>query len=168
MCANGFELLATNTPLSIHSSLVQIVRYGCNRVSGAKLGKINATRKSKPEPISFRIPRNRHSSHQETKRKRIVSQLPGNENQVLDGWTNVRDSGNPRNHGKFGCSQFPGTAVRPVHANDRTRRIVGFCVGFEHFLHAGRKLGIRFRRNHPVPDLAIRHAVFFSVRRTVS
>ena len=55
-----------------------------------------------------------------------------------------------------------------VHAEHRTCRIVGFFVGFEHLLHVGREFGVALWRDYPVLDLSIRHAVCFSVRRTVS
>ena len=47
-------------------------------------------------------------------------------------------------------------------------RIVGFFVGFEHVFHVGHELGVLLGRNHPVLDLSLGHAVFFSVLRTVS
>src|SRR5690606_401390 len=55
-----------------------------------------------------------------------------------------------------------------VHANHRSSLVVGLGVRFQHFFHAGHKLGIALRRNYPVLDFALRHAVFLSVRRTVS
>ncbi len=55
-----------------------------------------------------------------------------------------------------------------VHAHDRALRIVGFFIGFQHFLHVGDELAIGLRRNHPVLNLALRQAVFLSVVRTVS
>ena len=55
-----------------------------------------------------------------------------------------------------------------VHAENRTRRIIRFCVRFQHLFHVGHEFGVGFRRNDPVLDLSIRHPVFFSVRRTVS
>jgi hypothetical protein len=55
-----------------------------------------------------------------------------------------------------------------IHTQHGMLGIVGFCVGFEHFFHAGHELDVLLRRNHPVLDLALCHAVFFSVLRTVS
>ena len=55
-----------------------------------------------------------------------------------------------------------------VHPQDRTLRIVGFCICFKQLLPAGHKFGIGIRWNHPVLDFPVRHAVFFSVRRMVS
>src|SRR6266700_4001865 len=55
-----------------------------------------------------------------------------------------------------------------VHTNHRTARIVGLGIGFQHFFHAGDEFTIGLGRNHPVRDLASRHAVFLSVRRTLS
>jgi hypothetical protein len=55
-----------------------------------------------------------------------------------------------------------------VHAQDGMLRIVGFRIGFKDFFHAGHELAILLWRNHPVLDLPLRHAVFFSVLRTVS
>ena len=47
-----------------------------------------------------------------------------------------------------------------VHAQHRTLRIVGFFIGFQHFLHVGDELAIGLGRNHPVLDLTLRQAVF--------
>jgi hypothetical protein len=55
-----------------------------------------------------------------------------------------------------------------VHAEHGARGIVRLFIRLQHFLHAGDELGIGLRRNHPVFELAIRHAVFFNVRRSVS
>src|SRR3990172_6015392 len=55
-----------------------------------------------------------------------------------------------------------------VHTQYRSGRIVGFFVGFQDLFPGGDEFAIRFRRNHPVLDLALGHSVFFSVWRTVS
>ena len=55
-----------------------------------------------------------------------------------------------------------------VHADHRTSRIVRLLVGFQDVFHVRDEFGVRLRRDHPVLDLPLRHAVFFSVCRTVS
>ncbi len=55
-----------------------------------------------------------------------------------------------------------------VHTQNGMLRVVGFCIGFEHFFHASHKLGILRRRNYPILNLPLRHAIFFSTLRTVS
>ena len=55
-----------------------------------------------------------------------------------------------------------------VHAEHRTGRIIRFFVGVEHFFHRGHELRVGFWRDDPVLNLAVGHAVFFSVTRTVS
>ena len=55
-----------------------------------------------------------------------------------------------------------------VHAEDRNGRIVRLFIGFQHFLHVGDEFAVGFWRNHPILDFPLRHAIFFSVRRTVS
>lgn len=47
-------------------------------------------------------------------------------------------------------------------------RIVRLFIGVEHPFHRGHKLRVRLGRDAPVLNLAARHPVFFSVRRTVS
>jgi len=55
-----------------------------------------------------------------------------------------------------------------IHAEDRARGIVRPFIGFQHFFHAGDELRVGLWRNRPVLKLAVGHAVFFSVVRTVS
>src|SRR3954447_37310 len=55
-----------------------------------------------------------------------------------------------------------------VHAEHRLLGIIRFRISLEHVFHVGHELGILVRRNHPVLDLALGHAIFFSVLRTVS
>ena len=55
-----------------------------------------------------------------------------------------------------------------VHAHDGTIRIVGFLIQIQDLFHVRHELGIGLRRDHPVLDFPLRHAVFFSVRRMVS
>ena len=73
----------------------------------------------------------------------------------------------------FGCGHRLSSFVEElnwllIHAQHRGGRIVGFFVGFQDFFHVGDELAVRFRRNHPVFNLAFRHSVFFCVCRTVS
>src|SRR5208337_2171207 len=55
-----------------------------------------------------------------------------------------------------------------VHTEDWKRGIIRPLVDFQHFFHVSNKFAVGFWRNHPILDFPIRHAVFFSVRRTVS
>ena len=70
------------------------------------------------------------------------------------------------------CSSIPRYV--PVAAQERHRIsrtspfLLRFFVRFEHFFHARDKLRVVFGWDHPILGLAVGHAVFFSVRRTVS
>ena len=55
-----------------------------------------------------------------------------------------------------------------VHTQHGMLRIVRFGVRFQHVFHTGHKLRVLLWRNHPVLDLALGHAIFLSVLRTVS
>src|SRR4051794_1406999 len=55
-----------------------------------------------------------------------------------------------------------------VHAHHRVFGIVGLRIGFEHLFHVPHELSVLLGRNHPILDLALGHAIFFSVLRTVS
>ena len=55
-----------------------------------------------------------------------------------------------------------------IHTKHRMGGIVGFFIRFEHVFHAGDKLGIGLRRDNPGLGLLLGHAIFLSVRRTVS
>ena len=47
-------------------------------------------------------------------------------------------------------------------------RIVRFRVRFQYVFHTGHNLRVLLWRNHPILALALRHAIFVSVLRTVS
>jgi hypothetical protein len=55
-----------------------------------------------------------------------------------------------------------------VHAQDRALWVIRLRVGLQHFFPVGHELTVGLGRDDPVLDLAVGHAVFFSVRRTVS
>ena len=55
-----------------------------------------------------------------------------------------------------------------VHAQHRAHRVVRPRVGLQHFFHGGHELAVGLGGDDPGLDLAIRHPVFFSARRTVS
>jgi hypothetical protein len=58
-----------------------------------------------------------------------------------------------------------GRRSRSHYASDL---VVRLCVGLQHLFHVGHEFTVSLGRDDPVLDLAVRHHVFFRVRRTVS
>src|SRR6266849_1437926 len=55
-----------------------------------------------------------------------------------------------------------------VHAHNRETPLIRLGIRLQHFFHVGDKFAVRLGWNHPILNLALTHAVFLSVRRTVS